>query len=144
MHVAEILKTKGTHVVTTGSEGTIAATARLLTSEKIGAVVVTESPDKVIGILSERDIIRGIAEFGAKALGMKVGDLMTSDVVTCKLEDNLNAVMAVMTTRRIRHLPVMEEGELRGIISIGDVVKYRLEEAQMEVNALRDYVLGAG
>ena len=142
MHVAEILKVKGTEVVTTRAEETVAATARLLTSKSIGAVVVTDPRGGVVGIISERDIVRGVAHHGDKALEMKVGDLMTSDVLSCKPGDNLNEIMSTMTMHRVRHLPVMEAGRLKGIISIRDVVKTRLEEAQMEVDALRDYVLG--
>ena len=144
MLVQEILKHKGTKVVTTDAGQTIAATASLLTREKIGAVVVADARGQVAGIMSERDIVRGVAERGEKALSAKVGDLMTSDVLSCKPDDSLNDLMAMMTSRRVRHLPVMEAGELKGIVSIGDVVKHRLEEVQMEVDVLQDYVRGGG
>lgn len=144
MLVQEILKHKGTKVVTTDAGQTIAATASLLTREKIGAVVVADARGQVAGIISERDIVRGVAERGEKALSAKVGDLMTSDVLSCKPDDSLNDLMAMMTSRRVRHLPVMEAGELKGIVSIGDVVKHRLEEVQMEVDVLQDYVRGGG
>ena len=97
----------------------------------------------MIGVVSERDIIRGIALNGASALDMEVRDLMTSEVVTCKPTDTISEVMRVMTTRRFRHLPVMEDGALKGMISIGDVVKYRLEETEMEARVLRDYVIAS-
>ncbi len=144
MHVFEILKSKGNRVVTTDAGQTIAATAALLTSERIGAVVAVDARGRVAGIISERDIIQGLAELGEKALAAKVGDLMTRDVLTCKPQDSLTDLMAVMTARRVRHLPVVEGGELKGIISIGDVVKHRLEEVQMEVDVLQDYVRGGG
>ncbi len=141
MHVADILKTKGSDVVTSGADETVAATARLLNLKRIGAVVVCDAPGAVIGVISERDIVRGIAVNGQRALDMRVGDLMTSDVVVCKPTDTIAEVMQVMTLGRFRHLPVIEDGELQGIISIGDVVKNRLEETDMEARSLRDYVL---
>ncbi len=141
MHVADILKTKGSNVVTSGADETVAATARLLNVKRIGAVVVCDAPGKVIGVISERDIIRGIALNGQRALDMRVGDLMTSDVVVCKPTDTIAGVMQVMTLGRFRHLPVIEDGKLQGIISIGDVVKNRLEETDLEARSLRDYVL---
>ncbi len=141
MHVADILKTKGSNVVTSGADETVAATARLLNLKRIGAVIVCDATGKVIGMMSERDIIRGIAINGQRALDMRIGDLMTSDVVVCKPTDTVAEVMQVMTLGRFRHLPVIEDGELRGIISIGDVVKNRLEETDLEARSLRDYVL---
>ena len=141
MHVADILKTKGSNVVTSGADETVAATARLLNLKRIGAVVVCDAPGKVIGVISERDIIRGIAVNGQRALDMRVRDLMTSDVTVCKPTDTIAEVMQVMTLGRFRHLPVIEHGKLQGMISIGDVVKNRLEEADSEARSLRDYVL---
>ena len=143
MHVADILKTKGSNVVTSGADETVAATARLLNLKRIGAVVVCDAPGKVIGVISERDIIRGIAVNGQRALDMRVRDLMTSDVTVCKPTDTIAEVMQVMTLGRFRHLPVIEDGELRGMISIGDVVKNRLDETEMEARVLRDYVLAS-
>ncbi len=144
MHVTEILKSKGSGVTTTRAEETLAATARLLTDKRIGAVVVTDVRGKVVGMISERDIVRGVAKHGGAALDMSVGDFMTTSVISCKPEDNLNDIMALMTMRRVRHLPVIVDDELKGIISIGDVVKNRLDEVQLEVNVLRDYVRGLG
>ncbi len=141
MHVADIIKVKGSNVVTTGADETVAATARLLNVKRIGAIVVCDANGKVIGMISERDIIGGIAIDGQRALDMRVRDLMTSKVISCKPTDTIAEVMKVMTQRRFRHLPVIEDGELRGIISIGDVVKNRLEETELEARALRDYVL---
>ena len=141
MHVADILKTKGSNVVTSGADETVAATARLLNLKRIGAVVVCDAPGAVIGVISERDIVRGIAVNGQRALDMRVRDLMTSDVIACKPTDTIAEVMQVMTLGRFRHLPVIEDGKLQGIISIGDVVKNRLEESDLEARRLREYVL---
>ncbi len=141
MYVAEILNTKGTGVIATSPTETVAVTARLLNYERIGAVIVRDAKDNVIGVVSERDIIRCIAVNGARALDMEVRELMTSEVVSCKPTDTISEVMRVMTTRRFRHLPVMEDATLKGMISIGDVVKYRLEETEMETRVLRDYVI---
>ena len=143
MHVADILKAKGTDVVTTGPDETVAATVRLLNVKRIGAVVVCDAAGKVVGVISERDIIRGVAVNGARALEMRVRDLMTSEVITCKPTETISEVMKVMTERRFRHLPVIDGGELQGIISIGDVVKNRLEETEMEARVLRDYVIAS-
>ena len=143
MHISDILNTKGTEVIATGPAETVAATARLLNYQRIGAVLVRDAKDNVIGVVSERDIIRGIAVNGARALDMEVRELMTREVVSCKPTDTIAEVMRVMTTRRFRHLPVMEDGTLKGMISIGDVVKYRLEETETEARALRDYVIAS-
>ncbi len=143
MHVVDILKAKGTDVVTTGPDETVAATVRLLNVKRIGAIVVLDAAGKVVGVISERDIIRGVAVNGARALEMRVRDLMTSEVITCKPTETISEVMKVMTERRFRHLPVIDGGELQGIISIGDVVKNRLEETEMEARVLRDYVIAS-
>ena len=143
MHVANILKVKGTDVVTIGPDETVAATARLLNAKRIGAILVCDANGKVVGVISERDIIRGIAVNGERALEMQVRDLMTSEVIACKPTDTIAEVMKMMTVRRFRHMPVIEDGELKGMISIGDVVKNRIEETEMEARALRDYVLAS-
>ena len=139
MSVAEILKGKGTRVETTRPEMTVAEAARLLTAKHIGALVVCDIKGKVIGIVSERDIVASIARQGPTALELRVGELMAGTVVSCAPEDEVKHVMAVMTNRRVRHLPVMVGGELRGIVSIGDVVKHRLDQTELEVSVLRDY-----
>ena len=143
MHVATILRDKGSEVVTTTPERTIADTAKLLDEHKIGAVIVLDGDGAAAGVLSERDIVRGVARHGERALSMQVRELMTSDVVVCKPEDTVQEVMALMTVRRIRHVPVVQDGRLSGIISIGDVVKHRLGEIEMEAESLRAYVQGA-
>ncbi len=143
MHISDILNAKGTEVIATGPAETVAATARLLNYQRIGAVLVRDAKDNVVGVISERDIIRGIAVNGARALDMEVRELMTREVVSCKPTDTISEVMRVMTTRRFRHLPVMEDGTLKGMISVGDVVKYRLDESELETRVLRDYVIAS-
>ncbi len=141
MHVADILKTKSGEVVGTGPGESIAATVRLLNAKNIGATIVLDAHGTVIGIISERDIIRSIAANGERALEMQVRDVMTSDVKSCKTTDTISEVMKLMTVYRFRHMPVIEDGELKGIVSIGDIVKNRLDETEMEARVLRDYVL---
>ncbi len=143
MYVSDVLRTKGFEVIATGPAETIAATARMLNVRRIGAAVVRDATGKVMGMISERDIIRGIAVYGERALDMHVRDLMTRDVVACKPTDTISEVMKVMTMRRFRHLPVISGGELKGLVSIGDVVKHRLEETEMEARVLRDYVIAS-
>lgn len=143
MTVEAILKRKGSRVATIGKEATIAAAAQRLNLDHIGALVVTEGT-RVIGIISERDIIGGLARHGALALEKRVEDLMTWPVVTCTREQAIKDVMSTMTRQRIRHLPVVEEDALLGIISIGDVVKDRLEELEMEAGVLHDLMIARG
>jgi len=140
MRVARILKAKGHKVVTTRLDTTIAELVRTLTLERIGAAVVTGDEGTVVGIISERDIVHGLSERGADLLNMRVEELMTRTVVTCRPEQSLEDIMREMTSSRIRHLPVLQDGEMVGIVSIGDVVKNRLEELEKESGALRDYI----
>ncbi len=116
----------------------------MLNVKRIGALVVRDDRGEVVGMISERDIIRGFAVQGKRCLDMHVRDLMTAEVITCKPTDAISETMKVMTLRRVRHLPVVEDGELKGMVSIGDVVKHRLEETEMEARVLRDYVLASG
>ncbi|MBX3507980.1 CBS domain-containing protein [Parvibaculum sp.] len=139
MNVATILKAKGSDVATVNPALTLAEAARLLTERGIGAVVVMEGR-RVIGILSERDIVKAVARGGAEALKAPVRDVMTARVVTCSLNDSVDELMDAMTEGRFRHLPVVEDGELAGIVSIGDVVKHRIAETVMETEALRLYI----
>jgi CBS domain-containing protein len=141
MYVSQILKSKGTNVVTARADDTIARVAEQLATERIGAVVVM-GEGRIAGILSERDIAYGLARHGQDLLALRVSDLMSRLVVTCSLEDDTGTLMEMMTDRRVRHLPVLDNGKLAGIISIGDVVKARLSEMAVEVNELRDYVAG--
>jgi CBS domain-containing protein len=142
MLIAQILAGKGSEVVSTRPEATIAEVAGLLKEKRIGAVVVTDADGKLCGIISERDLARGLAKYGSKLLDMKVGGLMTSDVVTCSPDDGIETLMQTMTDGRFRHLPVVKDGELTGIISIGDVVKHRLKELEAETHMLQDYIHG--
>jgi CBS domain-containing protein len=140
MLVGQILAAKGSKVVTTRPDATVAEVAKLLRREKIGAVVVTEA-GALCGIISERDVARGLADHGAELLEMKVGQLMTREVVTCTPEDTVDHLRETMTEGRFRHLPVLRDCEMVGIISIGDVVKSRLEEVELEANVLREAYL---
>jgi CBS domain-containing protein len=141
MYVSQILKSKGTNVVTARAEDTIAQVAEQLATERIGAVVVI-GEGRIAGMLSERDIAYGLARHGQELLALHVSDLMSRLIATCSLEDDTGTLMEMMTDRRVRHLPVLDDGKLVGIISIGDVVKARLSEMAVEVNELRDYVAG--
>lgn len=139
MNVATILKAKGTDVSSVSPETTLRDVAVLLTARRIGAAVVMQDK-KVIGIVSERDIVKAVASGGSNALDAPVRDVMTSRVVTCGLNDSVDELMDSMTMGRFRHLPVIEKGELIGIVSIGDVVKHRIAETVMETEAMRLYI----
>jgi CBS domain-containing protein len=141
MKIGDILKHKGSAVVTMRPESSIDTVVRRLRLERIGAVIISVDGKTVAGILSERDILRALAEHGTALLGLKADDVMTHEVVTCTREDTIQSVMVKMTQRRIRHLPVVEQGKLIGIVSIGDAVKSRLEEVELEANVLRDSYL---
>jgi CBS domain-containing protein len=140
IHVSGVLKDKGHHVVTVSPNQTVASVAKVLTLNKIGAAPVIDEKDRVVGIISERDIVRGLSEHAEAVVTLSAEQLMTREVRTCSPEDPLVGIMGVMTLQRIRHLPVIHNGALHGIISIGDVVKQRLDEAQFEVEELRRYI----
>jgi CBS domain-containing protein len=139
MLVSNILGTKGTRLVTAAPGQTVRTVARLLRLNRIGAVPVIDDDGHLVGMLSERDITYRLATDGEDVLSARVADLMTVSVVTCGPADDLKYVMAEMTDKRFRHLPVLEDGAIVGIVSIGDVVKARLDEAELEVSVLRDY-----
>jgi CBS domain-containing protein len=143
MSVAMILKAKGTHVETTRPDTTLYTAVWELKVKGIGALVVTEDGETVLGLISERDIVRGLAEHGTKLLSSSVSQLMTSPAVTCSPEESITAVMARMTRHRARHLPVVEGSRLCGIVSIGDVVKHRLDELELEANILRENLMAS-
>jgi CBS domain-containing protein len=143
MTVKSILDQKGRDVVTLSPDTTLAEAARLLGEKRIGAVVVTRGDRRIAGILSERDIVRAVGEAGAEALAMTVDRAMTAKVSTCREEHTVNDVMEVMTRGRFRHLPVERNGQLDGIISIGDVVKRRIEEVEREAEQIRTYIATA-
>lgn len=144
MHVAAVLKRKGNRIVSAAPADTVAAIARLLTEHRIGAVLVVEEDGRPVGILSERDIVRAIARDGADALSRPASDLMTRELITGQPTDTVADLMAVMTDRRIRHIPILEESRIVGVISIGDVVKARIDDAELEVESLRGFVAGIG
>ena len=143
MNVQAILEAKGHDVVTTRPETSVAEVCRLLQRRRIGAVPVVDESGMLLGILSERDIVAGLSEHGVAVVGLSASQLMTRQVRHCHPEDGIGEIMAVMTNRRVRHLPVIDEGRLCGLVSIGDVVKARLDEAALEVDSLRQYVMEA-
>ena len=141
MTVAAILAHKGRDVETTAPGVTLGEAATKLAERKIGALVVVEESDGIAGIISERDIVRAIAASGADALGQRVDTVMTRKVVTCSDAETINDVMTRMTMGKFRHLPVADDdGRLAGIISIGDVVKARIEQVEREAEELRSYI----
>ena len=140
MSVGKILAIKGKAVVTTSAAQSLHEAARMLSEHRIGAVVVTDARGSVDGILSERDIVKAVAKGGAAALEDKVSDHMTRRVVTCVAASSINQVMEVMTAGKFRHVPVVLDGRLDGMISIGDVVKHRLAELEHESASLREYI----
>ncbi len=140
MNVETILAGKGRDVLTIAPDATIADAVRMLQARRVGAVVVSTDGKAVSGILSERDIVHGLAGHGSALLDQRVDRFMTRDVVTCKGSDTDREVLAQMSERRFRHLPVIEDGVLAGIVSIGDVVKSRLDGIVSEAEAMRDYI----
>ena len=140
MNIGQILKTKSRGVSTARPEDSIEEIAARLAQKKIGAVIIVGESGRVAGIISERDIIRLIAEHGAGALVMKASEGMTRDVVTCTKSSTLDEIMEAMTNGRFRHMPVIEDGALIGIVSIGDVVKHHTAEVELEVTAMRGYL----
>jgi CBS domain-containing protein len=141
MLVADILKAKGSKVITVRPDLNIGHLAQRLRMERVGALVVSETGATADGIISERDVAHGLAEHGAEVLMRTVADLMTKAVLTCSPSDTIAQVAKAMTERRVRHMPVTEGKRLVGIISIGDVVKHRLDELELEANVMRDYAV---
>lgn len=140
MYVANILKAKGNEIMTISPGEPVAAALEILGEKRIGALLVLDDNGKIAGILSERDLVRAMQKHHEKVFSKRVGDLMTTRVVTCSSKDPVAAIMGMMTAQRFRHVPVVDDGKLVGIISIGDVVKSRIEEAEAEVDALRQYI----
>ena len=143
MTVKAILSRKGTEVVTIEPTATVGDAVKLLNERRIGAVVVAGADRRIAGIISERDVVRVLALRGAQALDTAVADTMTRRVVTCSHNETVVDLMKRMTDGKFRHVPVIEEERLVGIISIGDVVKSRLEEMERETEAMRDYIRSA-
>jgi CBS domain-containing protein len=143
MHVLSILKAKGSEVATIDPYDTVEVASQRLAERGIGALVVSRDGRRPEGILSERDIARGVAVHGPRLGAMPVSALMSVEVVTCRPGDDIADIMAVMTARRMRHLPVMENGRMCGIVSIGDAVKARLGEIEQEAASLREYIVNS-
>ena len=140
MNVKTILAAKGGDTICIEPTADLAAAARLLGTHRIGAVVIRGAGERLAGILSERDIVRAIAEHGAPALTLPVGQVMTRNVATCGEDDDIANIMERMTAGKFRHMPVVANGKMIGLVSIGDVVKQRVEEIERESEALRDYI----
>ncbi len=140
MNVKTILAAKGGDVISIEPTATLAVAAKLLAKHRIGAVVIRGAGNRLAGILSERDIVRSLSELGGAALDQPVGQVMTRDVETCSEDDSIADIMERMTARKFRHLPVLTNGKLVGLVSIGDVVKQRVEEIESETEAMRDYI----
>jgi CBS domain-containing protein len=136
--VTSILKVKGSQVATVKPDATVGSIVRTLTVKSIGAVVVSDDGANLLGLVSERDIVQALGVYGARTLDLRASDLMARRPVTCQPDDSVTRLMADMTRHRVRHLPVVEDGRLRGIVSIGDVVKHRLDELETEANILRE------
>jgi CBS domain-containing protein len=143
MRVSSILKAKGTHVETARPDTTVFSVVWQLKAKAIGALVVSEDGVTPLGVVSERDIVRGLTEHGPQLLSLPVSRVMSAPAITCAPDDTITAVMARMTRQRVRHLPVLEAGRLHGIVSIGDVVKHRLDELELEANVLREALMAS-
>lgn len=141
MTIGAILRDKGTGVIAIGAEERLDAVARKLAAHGIGAVLVRDDSGGVTGILSERDIVRAVANGAEAALSLTAGEVMTRNVVTVGLATSVQEALGIMTDRRFRHLPVMDQGKLVGLVSIGDCVKARIAEAEQEAEALRSFVV---
>lgn len=140
MTVALILAEKGRSVFTTSPTTLLSAVIDQLAAKRIGAIVITEKNGKVCGIVSERDVVRELSKKGASALNQPVSSCMTHKVLTCSESDMVDEVMAIMTANRFRHLPVVKADKLAGIISIGDVVKRKIHQAERDADELRNYI----
>jgi CBS domain-containing protein len=143
MDVETILRNKGPAVATIRPDDTVGAAIEALVSRNIGALVASQDGEAVDGIISERDIVHALARHGVALLALSVAEVMTRSVVTCDPTESIAELMAEMTNRRIRHLPVVRDGRLCGIVSIGDVVKNRLDEIEYEARSLRSFIAGA-
>ena len=143
MKVQDILSEKGNRVATMRPEASIDTVAHRLRMDRIGAVVISTDGRRIEGLLAERDIVYGLVEHGAALLEKTAADVMMHEVVTCRAQDALKDVMAKMTHSRVRHVPVVENGMLMGIVSIGDIVKHRMSEAELEASVLREAYIAA-
>ena len=144
MTVAVILKHKGAKVETVHPSATVQQVCDLLSGKRIGAAVVIGAAGEVVGVISERDVVNAVSEHGPKALTRAIDEIMTREVATCRLTDSSEHLMELMTRGRFRHVPVVEGGRLIGIVSIGDVVKRRIEDSELERHAMKEYIAHAG
>ena len=142
MRITDVLRRKGDVVVTVSPDTTVSALLDMLAEHRVGALVVSRDGQGVDGIVSERDVVRKLQSDGADVLGYQVSEIMTAEVRTCTPDAAVDDLMVVMTERRIRHVPVVVEGQLAGIVSIGDVVKHRIDELQSERDQLTAYITG--
>ncbi len=140
MNVKAILAAKGGDIFSIEPTADLAAAAKLLSTHRIGAVIIRGAGGRLAGVLSERDIVRAVSEHGIDALSISVGQMMTRNVMTCVESDSIADLMERMTSGKFRHMPVLRDGQLIGVVSIGDVVKQRVEEIERDADALRDYI----
>lgn len=140
MYVETILRKKGRDVVTVKPDDTVGQVAQILHEKGIGAALVCDAAGKILGVISERDIVRGVSRFQGHCTRKLARELMTSPVITCDPQTSIDRIMEMMTNRRIRHVPVLKDGKLAGLVSIGDVVKQRISEIENESDALRRYI----
>jgi CBS domain-containing protein len=140
MNVASILAGKSTEIITARTNATLLEIAETLSKNRIGCIILDDGKGGIAGIVSERDLVRAIAQSGQDILHSPVSKCMTKNVITCQTSDTMDTIMAAMTDGRFRHMPVVEDGELIAVISIGDVVRLRIEEAELEAAAMRDYI----
>ena len=140
MNVKAILAAKGGDIFSIDPTATLQAAAQLLSKHRIGSAIISGAGGRLAGILSERDIVRAVSEHGAEALVMPVGQVMTRNVITCAEDDSVAEIMERMTAGKFRHMPVLRDGQLIGLVSIGDVVKQRVEEVEHDAEALRGYI----
>ena len=138
MLVSDVLHGKGHEVVKIGAGDSVAMAVGKLAENRIGALIVEDKWTRLVGVFSERDFVNAIAQHGAAALDYPVEQLMSSPIIFCGMQDRVDAALATMTLKKIRHLPVLDSGQLRGIVSIGDLVKHRLDEKELEASVLLD------
>jgi len=143
MSVSHILKHKGRDVVTAAPNDSVKSIVETLAKKRIGAVIIADAKGKIAGIVSERDVVRSLAELGVQALSQPVSAIMSKNVKVCSENDSETELMAMMTENRIRHLPVVDMGKLVGMISIGDVVKFRIEAIERDAADMKAYIAGA-
>ena len=142
MNVDQVIRKKGRHVETISPQLSISGAVKQLAEQNIGALIVVNDQEELVGVVSERDVIRCLAGRGSRILNREVQEIMSRGVVTCGLNDTVSQAMKIMTDRRMRHLPVLDNGRLVGMISIGDLVKHRVAEIEFETRFINDYVSG--